>query len=104
ADTAKPCQKSGNIPEAEQRTMRRVRMMKAGHMHMNVVRAAQYRKDRQTEADQKAEQINVRESHAVCPFKTCNSLSARPGVSRIAARRMKHFRLSSCRATFNNAP
>src|SRR5262249_37556273 len=56
---------------------------------------AERRNQAQRKTDDKTNQIDVRPAHTGCSFKTCNSRSASPGVSRISATRMKHRRESS---------
>src|SRR5215471_7394637 len=74
-------------------------MVQAGNMQ----KSPQHRKQAQQETNDETEEIKIRPVHVVCSFKTCRSRSARPGVSRISASRMKHFLESSWRATFKSA-
>src|SRR6185295_13915105 len=86
---------------AAMRHMETVAVMQARQMQMK--QPAQGRNDAECEAHQKADQIDVRPGHTVCPFNTCSSRSDKPGVSRIAASRTKHRRECSWRATFSIA-
>ncbi len=61
--------------------------------HVN--ETAENGKQAQPEANNETDEIQIRPSHIVCSFNTCRSRSANPGVSRISASRMKHFRESS---------
>src|SRR5215510_14612109 len=74
-------------------------MMAVRHVH----KTAESGNQAQSETDNETNQVNIRPSHTDGSFKTCKSRSASPGVSRISASRMKHFRDSSLRATLNIA-
>src|SRR5262245_35559341 len=79
------------------------------NMAMSMMEARQMQKpanegnQAQRKSNDETDEIQIRTIHIECSFKTCKSRSANPGVSRISASRMKHFRESSRRATFNNA-
>src|SRR5262249_28256380 len=79
------------------------------HMPMPVMQAGQmkeapeHRNQAQSKANNETEQVEIRPRRHDCSFTTCRSRSASPGVSRISASRMKHFRDSSWRATFKSA-
>src|SRR4030095_4843894 len=76
-----------------------VAVMTVRHVH----KTAESGNQAQSETHNETDQVNIRPSHTDGSFKTCRSRSASPGVSRISASRMKHFRESSCRAVFNSA-
>src|SRR5205814_2374769 len=106
SDSSEPRQERRQCREVERRNLRRTGMpagmgvpMSDVQMSMmrvrHVKKAAHHGKQAQRKTNNETDEIQNRPGHMVCSFKTCRSRSASPGVSRIAASRMKHFLESS---------